>query len=214
MESRAFASVADRIYSCQCRGCPLHQRIDSPGFFPKFGAGGTSEPLLGIVTMNPGAPDGDQRSYTRTSLARGQMHGAYDRGLRRYHREPRGGGTDIALSLQEHSGVAWDQVYYTEIAKCVTTKAEARDGTRSKALETCRREFLAEELSALPSLRALLCLGGVALESVLTTVASAPSLARFEGEGRIVLVPHPAAFGQTFRRSLPGVLARLRPILS
>ena len=188
MESSEFSLVADRIYGCECTTCPLHPRVGRPGFFPKFGAGGTSEPLLGLVTMNPGPPDSEQQAFTRQTLSRTRMHHSYDQGLRRYHLEPRGGALDLPAMIGVRTGIAWSQVYYTELAKCVTTKAEARDGTRKAALSVCSNEFLASELSALPSFRALLCLGGAAFETVLEIVRASPALARLMEGDRILRV--------------------------
>ena len=210
MESAAYTQVADQIYACDCTNCPLHQRIDLPGHFPKFGAGGLSEAVLAVITMNPGPPDDAQRRSTRTTLARREMHEQYDAGLRRYHREPRGGAMDIRSVFREHVGLNWDQIYYTEVAKCVTTDQDKSDGTRTRSLRICSERFLAHELLAMDKLKVVICLGNEVDRLVREVFSTQPILNELAQSGRLFKVPHPAAFGQKFKRELPQILREVK----
>lgn len=209
METERFGSIADRIYSCSCSHCPLSHRLDLPGYFPKFGTGSPADAVLAIVTMNPGPPDGAQRLLTRDNLSRQAMHRAYGDGLVRYHREARGGALDLPSTISSRTGLSWDQVYYTEVAKCVTTEDEKKDGTRARALRVCADQYLGEELRALPSLEVILCLGGDSFRAVSAILSRTRVGWETLKPAGVILVPHPAAFGQRFRRELPAILDRV-----
>lgn len=214
MESAAYSEVADQIYGCRCMECPLQPRVGLPGYFPKFGGGGLADAVLAMITMNPGPPNDAQRRLTRITLSRREMHEQYDLGLRRYHREARGGAMDLPSVVRENAGLGWDQVYYTEVAKCVTTDADKADGTRSKALRICSARFLAKELQVIQRLRFAICFGDEVYRIVGEVFQGDPLLKEIVESGRLLKVPHPAAFGQRFRRELPAILQEVRAALS
>lgn len=212
METTQYREIADKIFGCSASECPLHFQVDHPGCYPKFGAGERQEAILAIITMNPGSPDARQSSTTRNDSSRQQMHENYEAGLLKYHREARGGGIDLAQLVAQYGGIRWSSVYYTELAKCVTTKAESTNGVRKRALSVCSSRYLADELAALPQLEYIICLGGEVETAVERLVHGAPALRKFRTNGHILKSPHPAAFGQRFRHEFPAVLAQVRTL--
>jgi hypothetical protein len=190
-EAPAFSRIADEIYGCACRHCPVFPRIDTSGYFPKFGAGGRGSPKLAIVTMNPGDPDREQFKWTRASLARGDMHSLYEQGLVAYHRQHRGGGIDLPAFIEAEAGVPWQHVYYTELAKCVTLRDERN--IRRKVLDICSLNYFASELlSFREDLRFVVCFGADAFRSTEALCARTPELRALVGAGRLLAVRHPA----------------------
>ncbi len=212
VEAPKYASIADRIYMCLLTQCPLHSSIDELGYFPKFGAGGRTKVQLALIAMNPGPPDVAQVRWPRQRLDRSAMHPLYEEGLVGYHQEPRGGGLDIRETVRA-AGLDWSSVYYTEIAKCVTTKAEARNGVRARALATCSRAYLGEELEALlPTLRVVIAFGRDAHAHATRVAGQSEALRHLLETGSVLASPHPAAFGQRFRREFPTILASRREL--
>jgi hypothetical protein len=214
VEMPDYAALADRIYACSLTQCPLHSRIDEPGCFPKFGAGGRQRVQLALITMNPGPPDAAQKRWQRQGIERVAMHSLYEDGLVRYHRESRGGGIEIR-ELVRSTGLDWSSVYYTEIAKCVTSKTQADDGTRAQALEICADAYLREEMETLlPTLRAVIAFGGDAHAHATRVMSQSDSARHLVDTGAVVRCPHPAARGQRFRHEFPARLASMRETLS
>lgn len=213
IETTDYAAIANRIYTCSRTQCPLHSRIDDVGCFPKFGAGGRRGVRLALITMNPGPPDGAQKRWQRQELDRLAMHSVYEDGLVRYHRESRGGGIEIR-DVVRMADIDWSSVYYTEIAKCVTTKTEARDGVRRRALAICSDAYLQEELEALlPTLRAVICFGGEAHIHATRVLRQSAAARHLVETGAVLLCPHPAAFCQRFRHEFPTILTSLKEVL-
>jgi hypothetical protein len=191
-ESKEYALVAERIYRCACSECPVFGRIETDGYFPKFGAGTKRHPTLAIVSMNPSTPTGSQRESRRASLPRVEMHTSYESELEKYHRENRGAFGDLWKLIEDNCGLTREQVYYTETAKCVTHTDE-RDSLRPRVLDFCSHRYLRDELESFgPALRFVVCLGNDSFERV-TRIATTGHLARLVNKGKVLKCAHPAA---------------------
>lgn len=211
-DSSSYSSCADAIYGCHCESCPVVGRTDQPGYYPKFGAGGRGDVEVAIVTMNPGAPNEEQKRWTRSTLDRTQMHWLYEDGLLAYHREYRGGGVDLRALFTGTTGLPWSKVYCTELAKCITRSSEQR--IRPKVLAVCSTMYLATELDCFAdTLQWILCVGNAALDGVVRQIPRSPLLRKLRSDGRILKVTHPSPlnrYSSQFRPQLEEAFGKVR----
>jgi hypothetical protein len=162
-----------------------------------------------MVTMNPGAPDQRQQSLRRRDLSRIEMHSDYERGLLEYHRQPRGGGIgDLFEFVRGITGLTQSEIYYTELAKCVSKGLQPSDERR--ILRTCSEEHFTRELEAFSgSLKYVICFGRAAFRMTVRAISSSPGLRQLGDRGRLGYVRHPsplAGSAMDFRRALEETL--------
>jgi len=143
------------------------------------------------------------------------MHQSYDEGLVAYHADGRrGGGMNLWEDVSRWCALPRENVYYTELAKCVTSTVERDNGTRSRVLSTCGARFIAQELAAfLPGLRFVICLGDETVAVVREQARRHPGLAELERKGQIVGIHHPADRQRRFPGELQKALERVARVV-
>ena len=122
-----------------------------------------------------------------------------------------GGSIDLVELVETEAGLGWDEVYYTEVAKCITNRDE-RDTVRPDVLRCCSESFLTDELISLGrQLRVAICLGNDAFGWVGEVVRQSPVL---RAHLRVLKVRHPANdYGREFEPQLRSALRKARGLL-